>query len=578
MKRRILFVDDEPQALQALEQALAAKRGDWELLFASSGAQALELLGLEPCHVILADMHMPGMNGAELLKEICQRYPKTIRFIVSTAADREFISQFSGDMHQFLAKPCDAETLISTLERTLAVDEWLTNETIKGLVSRMRAFRSLPSLYVEVLKELRSPNASAQAVGEIVAKDLAMSAKMLQIVNSAFYGLKRKITDPSEAVLLLGMDTVQSLVLSIQVYAELDKVKPLYFSMDKLWRHSMAVGHLAKHLTRMVIDDPAMADEAFTAGLFHDIGKLVLATNLAEPYSGALALANKRKIPLWEVEAELFGATHAETGAYLLGLWGLPVAVLEASALHHCPLRSVHGSFSPLTAVHVANAIEYETRPDKEGFIVPEIDLAYLTKIGWRDELDHWRAVLSGRLMPAAAEAPQPASRLDASEAAALADAPSAAGPRPKPNRLPWLIGPAFALVVLLLAGWWWTSGLSPGRQPVAARDRNASDSEAKAEAPSEVSPASEDAAAPSANPASDPNGAAGAGEVNVVKPGVAGLKLQGVFFSKWKPAALINGKAVYRGELIQGVKVVAIERDGVTLEFEGKKTELKLR
>ncbi len=334
MKWRILFVDDESEALRALEQALAGKRGDWELVFASSGVHALELLALEPCHVILADMHMPGMNGAELLKEVCQRYPKTIRFIVSTAADREFISQFSGDMHQFLAKPCDAETLISTLERTLAVDD---NETIKGLVSRMRAFRSLPSLYVEVLKELRSPNASAQAVGEIVAKDLAMSAKMLQIVNSAFYGLQRKITDPSEAVLLLGMDTVQSLVLSIQVYAELDKVKPLYFSMDKLWRHSMAVGHLAKHLTRMVTDDPAMADEAFTAGLFHDIGKLVLATNLAEPYSGALALANKRKIPLWEVEAEVFGATHAETGAYLLGLWGLPVSVLEASALHHCP-------------------------------------------------------------------------------------------------------------------------------------------------------------------------------------------------------------------------------------------------
>ncbi len=441
----------------------------------------------------------------------------------------------------------------------------------------MPAFRSLPTLYVEVLKELRSPNASAQAVGEIVAKDLAMSAKMLQIVNSAFYGLQRKITDPSEAVLLLGMDTVQSLVLSIQVYAELDKVKPLYFSMDKLWRHSMAVGHLAKHLTRMVTDDPAMADEAFTAGLFHDIGKLVLATNLAEPYSGALALAIKRKLPLWEVEAELFGATHAETGAYLLGLWGLPVSVLEASALHHCPLRSVHASFSPLTAVHVVNAFEYETHPDKEGFVAPEVDLAYLDKIGWQEELDHWRSVLSGRPMPSAAEAPQPATKLDASEAATPADAPAAVGPRPKSNRLPWLIAPAFALVLLLLAGWWWTSGLSPGRQPVAAREGDAGDAGTKAEATAEVAPAPENAAAV-ASPASDPQSATGPSEANVVKPGVAGLKLQGVFFSKWKPAALINGKAVYRGELIQGVKVVAIERDGVTLEFEGKKTELKLR
>ena len=97
MKWRILFVDDESEALRALEHALAGKRGDWELVFASSGVHALELLALEPCHVILADMHMPGMNGAELLKEVCQRYPKTIRFIVSTAADREFISQFSGE-------------------------------------------------------------------------------------------------------------------------------------------------------------------------------------------------------------------------------------------------------------------------------------------------------------------------------------------------------------------------------------------------------------------------------------------------------------------------------------------------
>jgi hypothetical protein len=257
-------------------------------------------------------------------------------------------------------------------------------------------------------------------------------------------------------------------------------------------------------------------------------------------------------------------------------LWGLPVSVLEASALHHCPLRSVHASFSPLTAVHVVNAFEYETRPDKEGFVAPEVDLAYLAKIGWRDELDRWRAVLSGRPMPPAGEAPQPASKLDAAEAAAPADAPSAAGPRRKPNRLPWLIAPAFALVLFLLAGWWWTSGFSPGRQPVAARDRNAGDEGTKAEAAAEASPAPEDAAA--ANPASDPQGAAGPGEVNAPKSGVAGLKLQGVFFSKWKPAALINGKAVYRGELIQGVKVVAIERDGVTLEFEGKKTELKLK
>ena len=218
--KRILFVDDEPLMLQGLQRMLHGMRNEWDMRFAKSGAEALQMMAASPADVVVSDTRMPVMNGAALLNEVMRSYPKTVRFILSGYADMEMVMQCVGGTHQFLSKPCDSETLRSAVRRAVEMDPLLNNDKVKTLVSQMTKVPSLPSLYFEILKELRSEESSLSKVGEIIAQDPAMTAKMLQLVNSAFFGVRRQLNDPLEAVMHLGLETIKSLVLSIPAWRE----------------------------------------------------------------------------------------------------------------------------------------------------------------------------------------------------------------------------------------------------------------------------------------------------------------------------------------------------------------------
>jgi HD-like signal output (HDOD) protein len=390
-RKRILFVDDEPAILELYRLMFKAMNQEWDLSFARSGTEALAVMEKLPVEVVVTDMRMSGMNGAQLLNEVMQRYPKTVRLILSGYAEQEAVAKCVGAAHQYLMKPCDFPTLKSTLVRVCALDVFLRNDTLKQLVARMGALPSLPSLYFRILQELQSPNSSTERIGEIVAMDPAMTAKILQLVNSAFFGVRRKISNTAEAVQLLGVGTVRSLAISIHAFSCFDQAKLKQFPFEALWNHSLIVGVCAKKITQMHGDDAVMGDEAFIAGLLHDIGKLMMAANLSDQYRAASDLVTQKQIPAWQAEQQVFGADHSEVGAYLLGLWGLPVPIVEAVALHHCPAKNVNGAFCPLTAVHVANALHHEV----SGLTATEprslIDLGYLAGLGLKDSLESWR-------------------------------------------------------------------------------------------------------------------------------------------------------------------------------------------
>jgi HD-like signal output (HDOD) protein len=407
--KRILFVDDEPKVLEGLQRLLRPMRHQWEMAFVGGGAEALAALAARPFDVVVSDMRMPGMNGAQLLDEVMRRYPQMVRIILSGYSDQELILKSVGSTHQYLSKPCDAESLKLTVGRACALRDLLADEKLQLLVSRMRSLPSLPSLYFELVTELQSPEASIKKVGEIIARDLGMTAKILQIVNSAFFGIRRHVSSPTEASAFLGLNTVITLVLSIQVFSQFDQDQLPGFSPTSLWSHSMRVGALAKRITQAQGQGQQMAEEAFTAGLLHDAGKLVLAANLPQAYSQMLAQAPAEPregfqlfcLPPDEAERQVFGATHAEIGAYLLGLWGLPDPIVEAVAFHHNPRQCLGQAFSPLTAVHVANALEQESHgaePEegaslREGFQLSRLDLDYLAALGLGERLPAWREI-----------------------------------------------------------------------------------------------------------------------------------------------------------------------------------------
>jgi HD-like signal output (HDOD) protein len=393
-KKRILFVDDESLVLQGLQRVLRHMRNEWEMEFVDSGAKALERMAQADFDVVVSDMRMPGMNGAQLLTEVMMRYPSTVRLILSGHADQDLIMKCVGSTHQYLAKPCDPDALKATVCRASALDAALQNKTLQKLTSQMDRLPSLPSLYVEVVEKLQTPEVALEEVAMIIAKDIGMTAKILKLVNSAFFGLRRQIASPEEAVAYLGLDTIKALVLSINAFSQFEHVKIGGGSLESLWDHSLNTAAAAKLIALAENAERRIADEAFIAGMLHDTGKLVLASNFAEQYNEVVRLARENKQEIWMIELEVFGATHADVGGYLLGLWGLPVPVIEAIALHHNPGKTTHKTFSPLTAVHAANVLSYESRRSDNGTSAGQIDAKYLDELGLSDRPDAWRMTL----------------------------------------------------------------------------------------------------------------------------------------------------------------------------------------
>ncbi len=474
-KKRILLADADSQALGEFQQALGEA---WDVILVPNGTAALLEMEMRPCDVVVADLDLGEIDGADLLNHIQTNYPKAIRFILAREADRErMVKQVLGT-HQFLGKPLESSVLRNSIEGAVALESWIPKTSIRELIGRIRTLPTIPTLYLEVQSVLRSPDATTDQVGALIAKDMAMTTKLLQVLNSACFGLSRKITSPTEAVGILGFETVSSMVMAIKLLNSYDKVKPVYFSIDRLWRHSTEVARSAKQIALWQTDDTALAEMAFTAGLMHDIGKVVLASNFDEQYRGAQSLARKQELPLCEVEKEIFGATHGEIGAYLLGLWGMPVDLLEVAALHHQPTRSINKNFTALTAVHVANALEREITPDPEGFTVSKLDEAYLAEVGVLDRVADWRAAIAKRDFTSKPEFKTRAARISAPKARTVAppaEKPTFSDDQPVARKQPvfksaWVYAGVGVAAVLVVLSWLSFQLLTGRTETVAAR------------------------------------------------------------------------------------------------------------
>ncbi|MCU0563630.1 MAG: response regulator [Desulfobacterales bacterium] len=354
----VVFVDDEPLVLQGLQRMLRPERERWDMRFVRSGAEALGLLEREPFDAVVSDLRMPEMDGAALLAAVMDRHPHMARIVLSGEMDRELTFRTVHCAHQFLSKPCDADTLKLTLARASSLRRLLNDRKLKSLLPRLESLPSLPSLYTEILTEIQAPNSSFRKVGDLVARDLGMTAKILQLVNSAFFGLARRVASPQDAVSLLGYDTVRALVLSAKIFSQVDLSRIPGLWLDALWQHSFSTSLFARAIGVGEKLPRKAQDEAFTAGILHDLGQLILAQNFPDAYAEAIMLSGRSGRPLWEIETERFGASHAELGAYLLGLWGIGEDVVGAVAQHHQPPPA--GSAARVTAVvFAANLIEH---------------------------------------------------------------------------------------------------------------------------------------------------------------------------------------------------------------------------
>jgi HD-like signal output (HDOD) protein/CheY-like chemotaxis protein len=387
-RKAVLFVDDEPQILSGLRRSLHGMRDEWDMSFADGGQAALLAMSEKPFDVIVSDMRMPGMSGPELLARVAAEYPTTIRIVLTGQAAEGDMLKAIKNAHQYLTKPCDSAELAGAVRRATTTLELIADDHLIKFVTSLDSVPSYPALYDELVAIAESDDPSLEAVGAVIDQDPAMSLKVLQVVNSSFFGLKTGVTDPRRATSLLGADTVISMVLAAHVFHSAADLVQQGVDLDTMWVHGARIAEHAKQIATMEDQRAEAIHLCYTAGLMSSVGTLILASSDPELF------VRTAEPGTWLTEAEereAFGVTSGAIGGYLLSMWGLPPQLVEAVGYYRHPERlGPHTEFRPLTAVHVADGFDPLTAE-------LHVDETYIGSIGLADRITDWAEALAKR-------------------------------------------------------------------------------------------------------------------------------------------------------------------------------------
>lgn len=358
--RHVLFVDDEPAVLSGLRRMLHSMRSEWRMTFSPDAASAIAALEAEPADVVIADMRMPGRDGASLLTEVRTRWPETVRIILSGFADEGAALRSVPVAHQFLSKPCDSATVVTTVSNACELQARLSRPELRSLVGGIGSLPSAPRTFTAITEAFNNPSVSLDDVATLIEQDPGSAAKLLQLVNSAFFGIARKITVVREAVAYLGLTKVRDVALAVDAAEMFRNGPPQVARIAQVVNdRSLVVAGAARELAPR-----RLANDAFVAGVLHDIGQLALASAAPDRYLD-IWREDLSEAELCAAELAALGATHADLGGHLLRLWGLPFPLVEAVARHADP-EAVDDP-DPVVAVIATVKASIDTSPDVTG-------------------------------------------------------------------------------------------------------------------------------------------------------------------------------------------------------------------
>lgn len=381
--KRILFVDDEPLMLDGLRDLFRKQRREWDMVFAPGGPEGIAALGGAPFDVIVSDMRMPDADGNAVLKAARDRQPAAARVILSGHAGREAELAALTVAHQFLGKPCEPDILRGIIERACALPALLASDRLRQLVGGLGRLPSPPKLYWDLTRATARPEVTMQELAGLVEQDPAMTAKVLQLVNSAVYGSSRHHASVQQALLYLGTQRLKALAVTAQVFLA-GEASARGLNLEAQQRHAANVATLAQQF----VADPARAEVVFTAALLHEIGTIVLAVSAPDEMKEVSRLCQATGALPYEVEQDVLGTTHGEAGAYLLALWGLPLEIVEAAQHHHHPERA---PTDIVVAVHAADALLQEVAPTAATPRSSRLHVEFLEQTPWGAHLQRWR-------------------------------------------------------------------------------------------------------------------------------------------------------------------------------------------
>lgn len=396
-RKRVLFVDDEPPVLSLLQSLLRHASVDCDAAFTDRGAKALQLMAEQPFDAVVSDMRMPEMTGADLLEKVRDQYPRAARVILSGYADQQMSVRSLLSVHQFLSKPFTMATLQSVLGRLLSLDVLVSDPAWQTVLGGIHQLPSPAAFQQRIERELALATLPSESLGGIAAQDIALTAKLLQVVNSSFFGAARPIVLAKESAQSLGVGLLRTLAGTRLLASSAAEDAPGGLCLADLCQHGVTTGLYA---TRILASERTLPDTikaAFTAGVLHDAGKLVMATRFPEKYAQVQSLTAATGLPSWQAERQIFGVEHGPIGAYLLAVWGLPQSLVDAVAYHHAPSAAGRSEMGIVTAVHVADLLQKQPPGGTLTLSTPGLDGDHLRAARVDDQrLGRWVQACTG--------------------------------------------------------------------------------------------------------------------------------------------------------------------------------------
>lgn len=399
MKPSILFVDDEQHILDSLRLSLRNLRSEWDMTFVTEGRNALKMFDNKPFDVVVTDLRMPEIDGAELLREIRRKRPTTARIILSGYSDNEVALKNICLANEYLCKPCRTQDLTRAIRRALVLHGFIDNSRLKDIIAKIDNIPALPNSYNELNEALLDTNVSTKRIGEIICKEMALAATVIRIANSPFFGFHSSVSNINQAITILGVQTLRTISISTHLFSSFKDVYHSSFSVKMLWDHSIRVAGFAKKIAENECLNSSERDNCIIAGMLHDIGKLVLGTKLPEQFCRVIDKVNLEDCPLHDAEKDILGTTHAEIGAYLLGQWGFNHEQMGAVRWHQIMEPECGLNVTSQLIVHVANVLDHELVRIHSNHATRGLDLPQQVLHSLEPKIIRWREICESELI-----------------------------------------------------------------------------------------------------------------------------------------------------------------------------------
>ncbi len=336
-KLNVLLVDDQPQVLSGLRRNLSIEEEDWLVHAAASGPLALEAMALNEYDIVVSDLRMPGMSGAEFLQIARDRYPNALRFILSGYADQDLMLKASGVAHRYLTKPCETAELVAAIKQVLMTQRLIHDDNVLAICHKINELHVENGPISRLLALTDDPECDTGEVIGLIERNPSLHATVLRISNGAFFGRGGTIDTLQDSMQILGLDLLRNIALIEMAKTHLKLSEYGRRCADRIMEHCVETSLRIPRLGKLVGRDLSLQRRLASAAILHDLGKLVLLAYDEKRFVSTCSRSLAERRPSHELEAEIFGCDHAALGGYIFELWGLPESLIRAIAWHHRP-------------------------------------------------------------------------------------------------------------------------------------------------------------------------------------------------------------------------------------------------